>query len=95
MLSASGRLSAFLRWAAPRPPQAPIAATLQVQNCSASAGIPDPGNVILFREKQARRSPKGDWVKVYGFADGSTQVHTEPAEDDFDAWEKQRLAGAQ
>jgi len=51
-----------------------------------------PGDTIVCREKQARRSPKGEWVKIYGYADGTTQIHTEP-EDNFDAYEKQHWAG--
>jgi hypothetical protein len=54
-------------------------------------GITKPGETVLFREKQARRSPQGEWVKVYGFADGSTRIHTEPNEVNFDAWEQQRI----
>ena len=54
-------------------------------------GIPEPGKTIIFREKQARRSPKGDWVQVYGFADGHVEAHTEPDEAGFAAWEKDRI----
>lgn len=50
--------------------------------------IRKPGQTLLFREKQARRSPKGDWVKTYGFADGHVESHTEP-DNNFDGWEKQ------
>ena len=53
-----------------------------------------PGETIVCREKQARRSPNGEWVKVYGYADGTTQIHTEP-DDNFDAYEKQHRAGTQ
>jgi RNA polymerase sigma factor (sigma-70 family) len=48
-------------------------------------------NVLLFREKEARRSPGGEWFKVYGFADGRTEIHTEP-NGNFEAWERPRLA---
>lgn len=54
-------------------------------------GAFDPGKTILFREKQPRRSPKGEWVKVYGFVDGSARIHTEPDEASFEAWEQQRM----
>jgi RNA polymerase sigma factor (sigma-70 family) len=48
-------------------------------------------NVIVLREKQARQQwPHGNWSKVYGFADGHSEIHGE-AEDNFDAWEKQRI----
>ncbi len=59
------------------------------------AEIHRPGETILFREKQPRRSPKGEWVKVYGFADGSVQLHAETDEASFDAWEKPRLMKAE
>ena len=54
-------------------------------------GAFDPGHTILFREKQPRRSPKGEWVKVYGFVDGTARIHTEPDEASFEAWEQQRM----
>ena len=60
---------------------------------STDDGVSQPGEAILFREKQARRSPKGEWIKVYGFADGSVTTHAESDETSFEAWEKQRLAG--
>jgi hypothetical protein len=50
-------------------------------------GTFDPGKTILFREKQPRRSPKGEWVKVYAFVDGTARIHTEPDEAGFEAWE--------
>jgi RNA polymerase sigma factor (sigma-70 family) len=53
--------------------------------------VPDPGKTLIFREKQARRSPKGDWIKVYGFADGSVETHPEPDETSFAAWERDRV----
>jgi hypothetical protein len=57
-------------------------------------GISDPGKTILFQEKQARRSPQGEWVKVYGFADGSAHIHTEASEANFAAWERARTVAA-
>jgi RNA polymerase sigma factor (sigma-70 family) len=68
--------------------------TLEIVYRGTRDGISDPGKVILFREKQPRRSPKGEWVKVYGFADGSTQIHTELAENNFETYENQHMAGA-
>jgi hypothetical protein len=53
--------------------------------------VVDPGQTIIFREKQARCAPNGEWSKVYGLADGSVQVHTEPDEANFAAWEKERV----
>jgi RNA polymerase sigma factor (sigma-70 family) len=56
-------------------------------------GAFDPGKTMLFREKQPRRSPKGEWVKVYGFVDGTAQIHIEPDEAGFEAWEAPNLVG--
>jgi hypothetical protein len=56
----------------------------------ALSAIPKPGETLVFMEKQARLSPKGEWVKVYGFADGSVQVRAQP-EEDFKAWEQQHV----
>jgi hypothetical protein len=50
------------------------------------------GETILFRERQARRSPTGEWFKVYGFADGHTEIHSEP-DGNFEAWERQHVTG--
>ncbi len=49
------------------------------------------GTTLLFREKTARRAPSGEWFKVYGFADGHTEIHTEP-DGQFEAWERQHMA---
>ena len=34
--------------------------------------------------------PDGKWVKVYGFADGHSEIHKE-ADGNFEAWEKERI----
>jgi len=46
------------------------------------------GEILLFKEKEARRSPTGDWVKVYGYADGHSEAHSEP-DGNFETWERQ------
>jgi RNA polymerase sigma factor (sigma-70 family) len=53
--------------------------------------VAKPGNTVIFRERGARRSPRGDWVQVYGFADGHVESHTEPTESGFAAWEQGRV----
>jgi hypothetical protein len=50
--------------------------------------IPSPSRVIVLRENQASQL-NGKWVKVYGFADGHSELVPEPSEG-FEAWEKQR-----
>jgi len=44
---------------------------------------------ILLREKEARQSPDGQFVKVYAFADGHSQLVNSP-DADFTATEKKR-----
>jgi hypothetical protein len=53
--------------------------------------VTDPGNTLLFRETTRRRSPKGDWVRVYGFADGHVVPHTEAEDSAFARWEQERI----
>jgi len=55
-------------------------------------GNSDGEKTILFREKQARRSPTGEWVRTYCFADGHTESQSAP-DGNFEAWERQHLAG--
>jgi RNA polymerase sigma factor (sigma-70 family) len=51
----------------------------------------DADKTLLFRDKETRRSPNGDLVRVYGFADGHTEAHAEPDEAGFAAWEADRI----
>jgi RNA polymerase sigma factor (sigma-70 family) len=55
---------------------------------SVSGNTPDK---IMLREKIARQGPDGNWVRVYGMADGSVQVHVS-ANGNFDDYEKDRMA---
>ena len=50
--------------------------------------------VISFRERTARQSPDGGWVRVYGFADGSVRVISSP-DDNYDAFEQQHAPSPQ
>ena len=52
--------------------------------------IKNPGKVVVLREKQAHQMPDGRWAKVYGFADGHSELHSE-ADGNFEAWEKERI----
>jgi hypothetical protein len=67
---------------------------LEIVYQGAVKSITNAGQTILFREKQARRSPKGEWIKVYGFADGHVETHAEP-DGNFEAWEKQHIVAPQ
>lgn len=49
-------------------------------------GITNSSTLIAVREKQATMV-KGKWTKIYGFADGHSELKTEPPEG-FEAWEK-------
>jgi RNA polymerase sigma factor (sigma-70 family) len=52
--------------------------------------ITSPSSIIVVREKQAWQTSTGKWVKTYGFADGHSEIHTEP-DGNFDAWEQQHM----
>jgi hypothetical protein len=51
--------------------------------------IANPASTIVVRENQPWLY-NGEWVKVYGFADGHSELHVEP-NGDFGAWEQQHL----
>jgi hypothetical protein len=42
---------------------------------------------IVLKEKQAWQTLSGKWFKTYGFADGHSEIHSEP-DGNFDAFEK-------
>ena len=50
--------------------------------------ITNPSGTIVLKENMAWQSLDGKWMKVYGFADGHAELHTEPS-GNFDEWEKQ------
>jgi hypothetical protein len=52
--------------------------------------IKAPMKTVVLREKQAHQMPDGKWAKVYGFADGHSELHSE-ADGNFEAWEKERI----
>lgn len=54
--------------------------------------LTNPATIIVVRESQPF-SFNGRWAKTYGFADGHSEVHTEPS-GNFDAWEAQHMAPA-
>jgi RNA polymerase sigma factor (sigma-70 family) len=59
--------------------------------CPASiTNIPNPANTIVLKEKQAWETPEGKWMKTYGFADGHSEIHSEPTSN-FDEFEKSRI----
>ena len=56
----------------------------------AQDSIRSPASIIMLREKEARQAPDGKWQKVYGFADGHAEIHSEPTAN-FDTYEKDRI----
>jgi hypothetical protein len=54
-------------------------------------GTTNFGDTIVVREKQPWQMPDGRWAKVYGFADGHSQLVAEP-DGSFDAFEQQHMA---
>ena len=54
--------------------------------------VPDPANTLAVREKDAF-FVNGKWFKAYGFADGHSELKTEPKEG-FVAWEKAHILSA-
>jgi hypothetical protein len=53
--------------------------------------LPNPmTNGIIVLRSQPWQGGDGRWTRVYGFADGHCEVHSE-ADGSFDTWEKQRL----
>ena len=50
--------------------------------------IANPSSAIVLRERAGWQSPKGGWMRTYGFADGHSEVHRSD-DGDFSAWEAQ------
>ena len=53
------------------------------------ANLTNPAETIIFKEKQAWQSLNGKWLKTYSFADGHSEIHSEP-DGNFDDWEARR-----
>jgi hypothetical protein len=51
--------------------------------------VENPSTVIAIRQKEAWLH-KGNWVKVYGFADGHSELKKQPTEG-FEAWEQAHI----
>lgn len=48
--------------------------------------IADPASAIVVREREAWQDPKGRWLRIYGFADGHSEI-VRIDDGDFTAWE--------
>jgi len=51
-------------------------------------------NVIAFRESVPHQAPDGEWMRVYGFGDGSVQV-VSSSDGNYDAFEIQHMPPTQ
>jgi RNA polymerase sigma factor (sigma-70 family) len=52
----------------------------------ALAGLTNPANQILIREKEPWPTRDGGWVRAYGFLDGHSEIHRE-SDGNFEPWE--------
>jgi RNA polymerase sigma factor (sigma-70 family) len=69
------------------------AAQFEIVYHGTRSALADPGETIVVREKDPWVGPGGQWVKVYGFGDGHSQLHSEP-DGDFTNYEHQHLPPA-
>jgi hypothetical protein len=53
------------------------------------ANISSPASTIVIREKEPTFL-NGKWVKTYGFADGHSEIKSQP-EEGFEAWEQRHM----
>jgi hypothetical protein len=51
-------------------------------------------NVITMRERVPRQSPDGQWLRVYGFADGHVEVQNS-SDANYDTFEQQHMPSPQ
>lgn len=56
--------------------------------------LANPATAIVVREREAWQSPKGGWMRTYGFADGHSEVHRSD-DGDYTAWEAEHQAQPQ
>jgi len=59
------------------------------------SSLKNPQDIIVLREKEAQSAgesshPPGQWMKVYTFADGHSELHHEPS-NNFDDYEKAHM----
>lgn len=53
------------------------------------AGIANPAEAIVIRERTPWQTHDGKWARTYGFADGHSEIHASP-DGDFSAFEAAR-----
>lgn len=58
----------------------------------AMTNVSSPASTIVIREKEASFL-NGKWVKAYGFADGHSEIKSQP-EEGFEAWEQRHMIPA-
>ena len=67
-----------------------LAANYDLLQTVAATNISTPSTTIILKEKQAWQTSNGRWAKVYGFADGHAELHSE-ADGNFEKWESERI----
>lgn len=63
---------------------------LEIVYAGTMDGVQKPARTIVLREREPRLAPDGKWTRAYGFADGHSEIRSQPT-DDFTAWEDERI----
>lgn len=63
----------------------------EIAQVGSLTGISNPSSAIIIQEREAWPTYDGKWAKVYGFADGHSELVTKP-NDDFTGFEQQHRA---
>jgi hypothetical protein len=63
----------------------------EILNQGSFLQLTNPASIVIRSEVWRGKSQK--WTRIYGFADGHCEVHSE-ADGNFDAWEKRHLLQA-
>ena len=62
-------------------------------NPGSTTNVVHSAETILLKEKEPWQGPGGDWMKIYGFADGHVEVH-KGLNGNFDNFEKEHTVAA-
>ncbi|HLX70515.1 MAG TPA: sigma-70 family RNA polymerase sigma factor [Verrucomicrobiae bacterium] len=62
-------------------------------NPGSTTNVVNPADTILLKEKEPWQNGNGNWVKVYGFADGHVEIHGDSS-GNFDEFENQHTISA-
>jgi hypothetical protein len=70
-----------------------VGANFDFINPGSTTHVARPQDIILLKEKEAWQGAGGDWMKIYGFADGHVEVH-KGLNGNFDDFEKEHTLAA-